>query len=211
MITRMDRDVGRILGLLKELGLDDQTLVLFTSDNGGQSGDGPDLEFFKANGPLRGAKGTVYEGGVRVPMIARWPGRIAPGRVDDFVWANWDVLPTLAEAAGVRPPPGLDGRSALERVLGTGPGRAPEFLYWEHPARGELLQGVRMGKFKAVRLKRGAPLELYDLADDPGEFRDVAAQHPQVVAKIEEYLKTARTEPRRYEPQPRVDRKDYLH
>jgi len=210
MITRMDRDVGRILALLRELGLEENTLVLFTSDNGGQSGDGPDLEFFNANRPLRGAKGTVYEGGIRVPMIARWPGRIASGRADDFVWANWDVLPTLAELAGVAPPRGIDGHSVLDRVLGTGPGRPHDFLYWEHPARGDLLQGVRMGNYKAVRLRRGAPLELYNLHDDVGETRDIAAQHAGVVAKIEEYLKTARTEPRKYEPQPRVTRADYM-
>jgi arylsulfatase A-like enzyme len=211
MISRMDRDVGRLLALLGELGLDRNTLVLFTSDNGAQGGDGPDLEFFRANGPLRGAKGAVYEGGIRVPLIARWPGRIAPGRVDDFVWAHWDLLPTLAELAGVPAPAGIDGRSALDRLLGTGPGRPREFLYWEHPVRGELLQAVRWGDWKGVRLRRGGPLELYDLAKDVGETRDVAAEHPDVVARLEAYLRTARTEPRRYAPEPRRTRADYVY
>ncbi|MGH2689444.1 MAG: arylsulfatase, partial [Actinomycetota bacterium] len=117
MISRMDRDVGRILGRLRELGIDRKTIVFFTSDNGGQGTDGPDLEFFRANGLLRGAKGTVYEGGIRVPMIVRWPGRVAPG-VSDAVWAHWDVLPTLAELAGARPPAGIDGGSAAPALFG---------------------------------------------------------------------------------------------
>ncbi len=211
MLSRLDRDVGRVAALLRELGLEKDTVVFFSSDNGGQGGDGPDLEFFQANKPLRGAKGTVYEGGIRVPMIARWPGRIAPGRVDDFVWANWDVLPTLAEIAGLKPPAdGIDGRSMLERVLGTGPGAPHEFLYWEHPARGDLLQGVRMKDWKAVRLRKDAPLELYDLKADVAETKNVAVAYPDVVAKIEAYLKTARTEPRKYDPTPRVEKKDYV-
>jgi arylsulfatase A-like enzyme len=210
MLSRLDRDVGRLLALLAELGLEKDTVVLFTSDNGGQGSDGPDLEFFKANQPLRGAKGMVYEGGIRVPMIVRWPGRIARGRVDDFVWANWDVLPTLADLAGVKPPDGIDGRSMLERVLGTGPGKPHEFLYWEHPAGGRLLQGVRTGNWKGVKLGKDAPLELYDLESDVSETKNVAVAYPDVVAKIEAYLKTARTEPRKYDPMPRVDKKDYV-
>lgn len=210
MITRMDRDVGRILALLKALGLDRKTIVLFTSDNGGQGSDGPDLEFFRANGPLRGAKGTVYEGGIRVPMIARWPGVIAPGRVDDHVWAHWDVLPTVAELVGAEAPAGLDGSSRLRRLLGRGPGKESSFLYWEHPARGQILQGVRMGDWKAVRLGAKAPIELYDLTADIGETRNLAAERPEIVAKIEEYLAAARTEPRKYPPMPAVKKSDYV-
>jgi arylsulfatase A-like enzyme len=131
--------------------------------------------------------------------------------VDDFVWAHWDLLPTLAELAGVPAPAGIDGRSALDRLLGTGPGRPREFLYWEHPVRGELLQAVRWGDWKGVRLRRGGPLELYDLAKDVGETRDVAAEHPDVVARLEAYLRTARTEPRRYAPEPRRTRADYVY
>jgi len=101
MITRMDRDVGRILGLLKKLGLDRDTLVLFTSDNGGYL---MGTELFRNNGPLRGGKGSFYEGGIRVPLLARWPGRVLAGATDDLVWAFWDVLPTLAELAGAKPP-----------------------------------------------------------------------------------------------------------
>jgi arylsulfatase A len=206
MVTRMDRDVGRLRAVLGELGLDSNTIVFFTSDNGGQDGGGADLAFFDGNDPLRGSKGQVYEGGIRVPMIVRWPGHVRRGAVNDHVWAFCDVLPTLAELGGARTPAGLDGISAVPALLGAeAAGHSQQkhrFLYWEQPRGRGLAQGVRMGDWKAVRLKAGEPLELYDLEEDIGETTNVAQTHPEIVAEIEDYLKDARVAPRRYEAEP---------
>jgi arylsulfatase A-like enzyme len=192
MITRMDRDVGRLMASLKKLGIDDNTLVFFTSDNGPHREGGADPDFFDSNGPLRGIKRDLYEGGIRVPMIARWPKRIKAGAKSDQVWAHWDLLPTVAEIAGVKPPANIDGISMLNAILGRRQ-RNHEFLYWEFHERG-FSQAARMGDWKAVRKSQGSPLELYDLKNDLGEQNDVAVKHPEVVKKIEDYLKTARTE-----------------
>jgi arylsulfatase A-like enzyme len=208
MVTRLDGYVGRILALLTELKLDRDTIVFFASDNGGVSGEGHDVARFRSNGPLRGEKTTLYEGGIRVPMIVRWPGRVAENTTSDFAWGFWDFLPTVAELAGTRAPDGIDGLSVLPAILGDETARRKQSertFYWEHLTfnrqtsqlrTGTMIQAVRMGDWKAVRTKPGAPLELYDLATDVGETRDVAATHGDVVAKIETYLKTARTEPR---------------
>lgn len=204
MITRMDRDIGRLMALLKKFRIDDNTLVFFTSDNGAHREGGADPDFFDSNGPLRGIKRDLYEGGIRVPMIARWPKRIksggpggpggpgAAGAKSEQIWAHWDLLPTLAEIAGVKPPPNIDGLSMLHALLGKKP-RNHEFLYWEFHERG-FSQAVRMGDWKGVRKSPDSPLELYDLKNDLGEQSDVAIKHPEVVKKIEDYLKTARTE-----------------
>jgi arylsulfatase A-like enzyme len=192
MITRLDRDVGRLMALLKKLGIDDNTLVFFTSDNGPHREGGADPDFFDSNGPLRGIKRDLYEGGIRVPMIARWPKRIKAGAKSDQVWAHWDLLPTLAEVAGVKPPADIDGVSMFNALLGRRQ-RGHEFLYWEFHERG-FSQAARMGDWKAVRKSPDSPLELYDLKNDLGEQNDGAAKHPEIVKKIEYYLKTARTE-----------------
>jgi len=192
MVSRMDRDVGRILDLLRTRGVDQRTLVLFTSDNGPHQEGGADPEFFKSSGGLHGIKRDMYEGGIRVPMIASWPGTIAPGTSTTYAAAHWDLFPTFAELAGAKAPTGLDGKSIVPVLQGK-PMEPHDFLYWEFHERG-FQQAVRMGKWKAVRLAKDKPLELYDLAADPTEFTDVAAKHPDVVAQIENYLKTARTE-----------------
>jgi arylsulfatase A-like enzyme len=192
MIARMDRDIGRLMALLKKLGIDDKTLVFFTSDNGPHREGGSDPDFFDSNGPLRGIKRDLYEGGIRVPMIARWPKRIKAGAKSDQVWAHWDFLPTAAEIAGVKPLAGIDGVSMLNALLGRRQ-RNHEFLYWEFHERG-FSQAARMGYWKAVRKSPDSPLELYDIKNDLGEQNDVAVKHPEVVKKIEDYLKTARTE-----------------
>jgi arylsulfatase A len=192
MITRMDRDVGQIVELLRARGLDRRTLIIFTSDNGPHQEGGADPEFFKSSGGLRGIKRDLYEGGIRVPMIASWAGNIAAGTTTMFAAAHWDWFPTFAELAGVKPPPGLDGTS-LVRTLQGKPQPAHEFMYWEFHERG-FQQAVRMGNWKAVRLAKDQPLELYNLADDPTEFTNVASKHPDVVAQIEKYLETARTD-----------------
>ena len=191
MITRMDRDIGRLVDLLRTRGLEANTLVLFTSDNGPHREGGADPAFFNSSGALRGIKRDLYEGGIRVPMIARWPGTIPAARVSDHVWAHWDMLPTLAELAGAQAPDGLDGMS-MARALRGQPQPTHAYLYWEFHERG-FQQAVRMGHWKGLRLKPGAPLELYDLSADPREGTDVAAANPDAVRQIEAYLKTART------------------
>ncbi|MGH9373022.1 MAG: arylsulfatase [Vicinamibacterales bacterium] len=205
MITRMDRDVGRLADLLRTRGIDRQTLILFTSDNGPHREGGADPAFFNSSGGLRGIKRDLYEGGIRVPMIAWWPGTVPAGRVSDHPWAHWDMLPTLADLAGAKAPAGLDGTSMAQALRGTPQDPRP-FLYWEFHERG-FQQAVRMGRWKAVRLKADSPLELYDLEADPREERNAAAAHADIVAKIEEYLKTARTESTRWPVSPQVGKK----
>jgi len=197
MITRLDEDVGKLMQKLKDLKIDDNTLVFFTSDNGPHSEGVVKAEFFQSSGPLRGIKRDMYEGGIRVPMIARWPGKIKAGAVSDQVWAFWDFLPTAAEIAEVKPPVGIDGISMLPTLLGQTQTNQHEFLYWEFHEKGSK-QAVRMGDWKAVRLEPGKPLELYNLKTDLGETENVAAKNPKVVARIEAYLKTARTPSERW-------------
>ena len=196
MITRMDRDIAHLTDVVGERRLDGRTLILFVSDNGPHREGGGDPAFFKSSGGLRGIKRDLYEGGIRVPMIARWSGTIPAGGVSDHPWAHWDMLPTLSELAGAKAPTGIDGLS-MARALTGGTPPAHDFLYWEFHERG-FQQAVRMGKWKAVRLAKDAPLELYDLAGDPYEERNVAGANGEVVAKIEQYLKTARTESARW-------------
>ncbi len=200
MITRMDRDIGTLLDRIRARGIDRRTLVLFVSDNGPHQEGGADPAFFASSGGLRGIKRDLYEGGIRVPMIASWPGTIPAGRVSDHPWAHWDMLPTLAELAGAKAPAGIDGISMARALRGE---RQPahEFMYWEFHERG-FQQAARMGRWKAVRLKAGGPLELYDLESDPVEAHDVAAAHKDVVAKLEAYFKTARTESERWPTKP---------
>jgi arylsulfatase A-like enzyme len=197
MITYLDAQVGRILARLAELNLGHNTIVFFTSDNGPHREGGADPEFFKSSGLLSGFKRSLHEGGIRVPMIVRYPGHIAAGTVSSQVWALWDILPTLAELAGAQAPEGLDGISMVPALLGekvAGRGQANhEYLYWEFPERG-FSQAVRFGDWKAIRPKPGAPLELYDLARDEAEQHDVASQHAAVVQQAESILVRARTD-----------------
>jgi arylsulfatase A-like enzyme len=196
MVTRMDRDIGRLLEQLRAQGLDSRTLVLFTSDNGPHQEGGADPVFFKSSGPLRGIKRDLYEGGIRVPMIARWTGTVPAGRTSDHPWAHWDVFPTAVELAGAKAPTALDGLSMVRALKGqTQP--THDFFYWEFHERG-FQQAARMGDWKAVRLKADAPLELYHLGRDLGETTNVAAENPQVIQRFETYFKTARTTSERW-------------
>ena len=194
MISRMDADIGRLLAKLDETGVADNTLVLFTSDNGPHREGGNDPDFNDSNGALRGIKRDLYEGGIRVPLIARWPDHAPEGETADFVGAFWDFAPTFAELAGATAPAGVDGVSFASVLRGEAPTAAHNFLYWEFHEDDNSKQAVRMGRWKGVRLSPGGPLELYNLVEDIGEENDVAADHPDIVQRIEAYLKTARTE-----------------
>lgn len=197
MVSRLDRDIGRILTLLKKLEIDDNTLVMFASDNGPHREGGNDPEFFDSNGPLRGIKRDVYEGGIRTPLIARWPGRIRAGSVNHHISAFWDLFPTFTELGQAQTPPGLDGISMVPTLLGRDDEQQRHrFLYWEfHDAGGKKIkQAARMGEWKAVRNGFDQPLELYHLDHDIGETTNVAGRHPDIVKTIEEYLTAARVD-----------------
>ena len=191
MVTRMDRDVGRIMSLLKELNLEDNTIVMFTSDNGPTFNGGSDSAFFESARPLRGLKGSVYEGGIRVPFIVRWPGRVKAGSTSDHICAFWDFLPTCCELIGVDAPSDIDGISILPTLLSQrGKQKKHKYLYWELGGR----QGVRMGRWKAVRPRLKRKIQLYDLDKDIGEQNDVADANPTIAAKMAELMRTGRTE-----------------
>ncbi len=195
MITRLDRDIGRILDRLSELKLADTTIVFFSSDNGPHKEGGADPKFFQSSGPLRGLKRDLYEGGIRVPMIVRWPGPVAAGTTTDLACAFWDVLPTLAELAGVATPTTLDGISLVPTLIGpAAAGREQprhDFLYWEFHERG-FKQAVRAGDWKAIRFGIAGPVELYNLADDPAETKDLAHEKPDVVKRLTQQMDSAR-------------------
>jgi arylsulfatase A-like enzyme len=196
MITRMDGDIGKLFAKLKELGIDKNTFVFFSSDNGPHREGGNNPNFNDSNGPLRGIKRDLYEGGIRVPTLARWPGKVKPGSVTNHISAFWDFLPTCAELAGFKPPEDIDGISMVPALLGKSKKQKKhKFLYWEFHEQGKR-QAVRMGEWKGVRLnankKPNGPIELYNLKTDIGEKQNIADQHPDIVAKIEGYMKTAR-------------------
>ena len=197
IITRMDADIGTLLAKIKELGLDKDTVVIFSSDNGPHQEGGNKVEFFASSGPHRGFKRSLTDGGIRVPAIVRWTGTTEPGTTSDHVWAFWDFLPTACDLAGVEIPKGLDGLSFAPAITGKGEQKRHEFLYWEFH-EGGTAQAVRHGDWKAIRTAPGKPLELYDVARDPAEKQNVAADHPAVVAKIEAYLKAARTDSKEF-------------
>jgi len=197
MITRMDGDIGKLFAKLKELGIDEHTLVMFSSDNGPHREGGNNPDFNDSNGPLRGIKRDLYEGGIRVPTLARWPGRIKPGSVTDHISGFWDFLPTCAELAGFRTPKAIDGLSMVPTLLGKrGRQKKHKFIYWEFHEQGKK-QAVRMGDWKGVRLnvarKPNGPIELYNMKTDIGEKHNIADQYPEIVAKIAKYMKTAHT------------------
>jgi uncharacterized sulfatase len=186
MITRMDLDVGRLVALLRQLELEEKTLVIFTSDNGPHQEGGHKHEFFDANGPLRGYKRDLYEGGIRVPTLAWWPGVIQPGGTCSTPLAFWDFLPTACELAGVETPDNTDGISFLPALTGKAQPQH-DYLFWRYGKK----VAARQGQWKAVRLKDGDPLELYDLSADIGESNNIAQQNPDIVARLERVLTEA--------------------
>ena len=196
MVEHMDNGIGQVMLLLKELGIDDNTIVMFTSDNGPHREGGHDPKFFDSNGPLRGHKRDLYEGGIRAPMLVRWPGKIKAGSVTNHISAFWDVLPTCTELAGIETPVDTDGISFVPTLLRVGDQSEHSYLYWEFHERGGR-QAIRADKWKAVRLnvkkKPNGPIELYDLSNDLGEEKNIADKHPEIVNKMATIMKEART------------------
>lgn len=191
MVTRMDRDIGNILDVIKELGLDENTIVIFTSDNGAAQGKSADAKYFNSNKGWRGQKGDVYEGGIHIPLIARWPGKIKPGSVSNHISAFWDFLPTAADIANVKLESKTDGISYLPALIGDKEQKEHELLYWEFKQNNVPMQAVRMGKWKGVK-KGSNDIELYDLQVDPNESKDLARDYPEIVAKVGTTLKSER-------------------
>lgn len=202
LITRMDSYVGRLLDHLRLLGLDRNTLVLFTSDNGPHDEAGHDLSRFNPAGPFSGIKRDLRDGGIRVPGIAWWPGRVAAGRTSAHVGYLGDWLATAAELAGVEVPGGLDSISLVPELTGrAGEQRAHEYLYWEFHEKGFKQAALYRGRWKGIRSGGAdAPILLFDLQSDPAETRDVAEQHPQIANTISAYLQHARTPLPAWEP-----------
>ena len=192
MVMRLDSHVGQIIQQLKDLGLDEKTIIFFTSDNGDENSYYGYTKRFEATGPLRGKKRFLYEGGIRVPMIVRWPGHIKPSQTSDFPWAGWDILATLADLAGVKPPEHTDGISVVPILLGR-PDKQKhhKYLYWEYHFGKQ--QAVRMGKWKGLRFGgTKEPIELYDLSQDIGEKNNVANDFPEIIKQIDEIMTEAR-------------------
>lgn len=193
MVTLLDKYVGQVLEKLQQHGIDENTLIIFTSDNGPHEEGGNDPSFFNSNGPLRGVKRDLYEGGIRVPMIARWPDHIKAGSTSDHISAFQDMMSTFAELVGVQPPD-TDGISMIPVLTGQGDQLKHKYLYWEFPAAGGK-QAVRKGSWKAVRLNvmnnPDAPTELYNLKNDVSEEHNVARSHPEVVEQMKEIIREA--------------------
>lgn len=195
MITRMDRDIGRMLELLKELGLDENTLVIFSSDNGPHQEGGNDPDFNNSNGPLRGYKGNLTEGGIRVPFIARWPGRIKAGVTSDATVYFPDIMPTFAALAGSEAAADVDGIDFSPTLFGSQqPELSDRFKYWEWNKNGLRVQAARRQQWKAIREPHAGTIELYDLSTDIGETRNLSRSRPKVLAMFADYFSTARTE-----------------
>jgi len=197
MIDIIDGIVGNVMAKLKEARIDDNTLVIFTSDNGPHQEGGHNAAFFDSNGPLRGKKRDLYEGGIRMPMLARWPGKIAAGSSTAHISAFWDVLPTLCDVANIAIPNGVDGKSFLPTLLGQEGQQAHEYLYWEfYEAGGK--QAIRKGDWKLVKLNlrdrdRVVETELYQMSTDMSEIKNVAGKHLDIVEELEALLQEAHT------------------
>jgi arylsulfatase A len=193
MVTQLDDYVGELLAKLKDLGIEKNTIVIFASDNGPHQEAGADPDYFNSNGELRGYKRDMYEGGIRTPMLVRWPSKVKPGTTSDHVSAFWDVLPTIAEITGGSAPSDIDGISFLPTLLSKNQ-KEHEYLYWEFHEQGGKM-AVRMNKWKAVKLNIDkvpqGETELYDLSADPGETSNVADSNKDLVMKMEAIMKEA--------------------
>jgi len=194
MINLLDDQVGEIMAKVRELGLEKNTLVIFTSDNGPHLEGGADPDYFDSNGIYRGYKRDLYEGGIRVPMIAKWVGKIQKGSSSGHISAFWDILPTLAELVKGEVGGNIDGISLLPTLLGESTQKKHDHLYWEFHEKGGR-QAIRKGDWKLVRynVNKGDPYELYNLANDPGESKDLAAELPDKVIELSKILEQSRT------------------
>jgi len=193
-ITRLDSHVGEILKKLDELGIAENTIVFFSSDNGPQKEGGNDPDFFDSNGPLRGIKRDLYEGGIRVPLIARWKGKIKPGQTSNHVGYFGDMMATFAELAGAVPPTDIDSLSIVPTLLGNkSKQKEHRFLYWEFHERGFSQAILLNGRWKGIRtLRRDNPIQLFDLKNDISEQHDVASKYPDIVNEIRVLMEIAR-------------------
>ena len=194
MIKQLDDYVGELLAKLSELGIEENTIVFFASDNGPHLEGGADPDYFNSNGDLRGYKRDMYEGGIRTSMVVKWPGMIQEGSRTDHVSAFWDLMPTLAEITGAEIPENIDGISFLPALTGKGKQKEHDYLFWEFHEQGGKM-AVRMDNWKAVKLNinkspRGE-IELYDLSADISETRNISSSNPEIVRKIEEIMKEA--------------------
>ena len=203
MMETLDGDVGRLLALLKQLGIDDNTILLFASDNGSHLEGGHDPKFWDSNGPFKGHKRDLYEGGIRSPFLVRWPARTAPGSISAHPGALWDVLPTMAELTGQPVPEQVNGLSFLPTLIGKSDDqKQPDYLYWEHPqskahdwaVRAGPWKGVFRGHQKGSKTKSTPQLEIYNLDTDPGETTDVASTNPDIVQRILKIRELAHTD-----------------
>lgn len=192
MVKRLDDTVGAIVGFLKQNNLENDTLLIFSSDNGPHQEGKHNSKYFHSSGPLRGIKRDLYEGGIRVPFIARWPGKIKAGATSDQTLAFWDLLPTFCEVAGTAAPAGIDGISMLPALLGK-PQKQHDYFYWEFH-EGGFNQAIRFGDMKAIRFGPQGPIELYDLKNDLGETHDLAKEKPDLVARAKQIFASARTD-----------------
>jgi arylsulfatase A-like enzyme len=194
-VTRIDSDVGELVDTLKELGIDDNTLIIFSGDNGSSFSPKSEIGklFKQADNGLRGYKRGMYEGALRQAAFARWPGKVPAGRVSHEPWAFWDLLPTFVELSGATPPEGYetDGLSLVEFLKG-GPAPKREYFYWILHEDRTSKQAARWGDWKAVKPKYGAPIEIYDLAEDPGESVNLASDRPDLVKRAREIFTEAR-------------------
>jgi arylsulfatase A-like enzyme len=193
MVTELDDNVGEIISKINELGIEKNTIIIFASDNGPHLEAGADPDFFDSNGPLKGYKRDMYEGGIRTAMMVKWPGKVKAGSKSDHISAFWDILPTFAEITGAESPENTDGISFLPTLLSKNQ-KQHEFLYWEFHEQGGKM-AVRMGNWKAVKLNINkipqGDTELYDLSKDMGESTNVAIANPEIVKKMDEIMKKA--------------------
>lgn len=197
MVARLDLYVGQVIDKLNELGLEENTLIIFTSDNGPHKEGGGDPDFFNSSAGFTGIKRDLYEGGIRVPFVAKWPKVITPGQNSEFIGAFWDILPTFSEIAGITNPDHIDGISLINTLKGGKNQKEHEYLYWEFHKEGGK-QAVRYRNWKGIRLNllkdKNASIALYDINTDPHEKRDVSSEHPDIIKKITSFMNEAHLE-----------------